>query len=402
MLTERMLQEEFEAEALTGLFSLFEDRSVRYAILRNYESLPYSVGARDIDIVLMPEDLWATTEVVCELAKNMKLRFANYYRDERLTQFVLFRRTTAGEVLELKIDFFTNSQVYGIEAFTAEQMLYDLRHHNGIPVVNEKFIFLDKWLFHLFVGKSVHPKYDAEFAEICQREKDVLTVDLVPLLGKDRVKGLLDSVVSGVASQMPVLSRGTRVYLLARMLANRGLRGAGHFARFLGHRFRNLAAPKGIFLSISGPDGCGKTTVINQVISELKTIYGDDSIEYRHFRPAALPRIADVAKAAHAIETVDKDYSNPHRAKVSGTVGSLARVGYYWLDYLVGYFRSVRPVLLKRHGYAVRSLLLRYDRRSRAKPDRSAKWFPAFRRSPVAVAAIRILHSCGPRRGPSP
>lgn len=344
----RTLRQEFEARVLAGLFSRLENRCVRYAILRNYECLPHSVGARDIDIVVMPEDLQAATEVVCVVAKEMNLRFASYYRDERLTQFMLFQRAETGEVFDLKIDFFTNSQIYGVEASSAAQMLQALRRHNGLPVVHEKYVFLDKWLFHLLVGKPVHPKYDADFFAICQREKNSLTAVLTPLLGKDLANGMIDGVASGAASKMPPLLLGEKIRVLARMLGRQGLRGIGHFAQFLAYRLRNFGRPPGIFLSVSGPDGSGKTTVIDAVIAELQTIYGGDSVIYRHFRPSVLPRIADVAKAARAIETVDKDYANPHRARPSGPAGSLARLGYYYLDYLVGYFRSVRPVLLKR------------------------------------------------------
>lgn len=341
-------RQKFETEVLAVFFARLEDSSLRYAVLRNYEHLPYSVGARDIDLVVMPEDLGVAMVLVSSIANEMNLSIANFYCDERLTQFMLYRRAENGEVLDLKIDFFTNSQVYGIEAFSAERMLRGLRRHNGVPVVHEKYVFLDKWLFHLFVGMPVHPKYDAEFADICLREKDGLLDELEHLLGKGRALELITGVASGTASKMPVLPLGVRVGLLARMLLSRGVRRIGHFARFLCYRLRDLADPKGIFVSVSGPDGSGKTTVIDAVIAELKTIYGSDSVIYRHFRPEALPRIADVAKAAHAIEKVDKDYSNPHRAKPSGKLGSLMRVGYYYLDYLVGYFRSVKPVLLKR------------------------------------------------------
>lgn len=342
------LRQAFEVEALAGLFAGLGSRGVRYAVLRNHESLPHSVGARDIDIVVMPEDLQAAKEAVCALARDMDLLFANHYCDERLTQFAIVRRADSGEVLDLKIDFFTNGQIYGIEAFSALQMLADVRLHHGIPVVNEKFVFLDKWLFHVLVGQPLHPKYDQAFAEICRRERVSLMILLVPLLGEQLGRDLIDGVASGSASAMRPLLRRQRVGLLVKMLVRNGPWGIGHAARFLTHRLRNLIRPKGVFLSVSGPDGSGKTTVIDAVIAQLRTTYGSDSVVYRHFRPAALPRIADVVKAAHAIEKVDADYSNPHRAKPSGFLGSLVRLGYYYSDYLIGYFRSVRPVLLRR------------------------------------------------------
>ena len=55
-----------------------------------------------------------------------------------------------------------------------------------------------------------------------------------------------------------------------------------------------------------------------------------------------------MAKKARAVETVDEGYDRPHRAKPSGLAGSAARLTYYWLDYMGGYFRRVRPVLKRR------------------------------------------------------
>jgi thymidylate kinase len=84
------------------------------------------------------------------------------------------------------------------------------------------------------------------------------------------------------------------------------------------------------------------------VIAQLGAIWGGNAIYYAHFRPTMLPRIAEVAKKARAVEKVDDNYDQPHRAKPSGIAGSAARLVYYWLDYMGGYMRSVRPVLKRR------------------------------------------------------
>jgi len=321
---------------------------VRYAVLRNHESLPYRVGARDIDILVLPENLPMAVDAVRAVAGELDCLFAKYYRDDMICQFTLFKRIDQNQPFELVIDFLTNRQVYGVELLSASQMLQNSRLHNGIHVVAEEYVFLDKWLFNLLVGKPLNSKYDAEFALICARKKNILLPALTPLLGERLALELVESVGAGSASKLAPLAWSKRVALLARVLFQQGIIGARRFAGFLGHRIRDRLSPSGIFISVSGPDGSGKTTVIDKVIADLKTIYGADSVIYRHFRPAALPRIADVAKAARAIETVDSDYSNPHRAQPSGPVGSFVRLAYYYFDYFIGYFRSVRPALIKR------------------------------------------------------
>jgi thymidylate kinase len=340
--------DELESQALAQLFEGLAQAGIRHAVLRNYDSLPRSVGARDIDILLLPDHLESAQAVVCGIAQRLRFAYANYYRDERMVQFALFRRLGSDSFFELKIDFFTNLQVYGVEVLPAIQMLENLRYHNGVPVVRDPFVFLDKWVFHLIVGQPVHAKYNAEFGRICTEHRDELLKLLCGILGSGASTRMFVEIATGNASVMKPLPRGMRLAILARCLLHSPVARARQLLTFLYHRGRNVLAPAGLFMSVSGPDGCGKTTVIDAVISDLDKIYGNGTVVYRHFRPAVLPRIAEVAKAAKALKSVDENYGEPHRANPSGRAGSLARLAYYGLDYLLGYAARVRPVMLQR------------------------------------------------------
>ena len=340
-------QAAFEAEVLEALFAGFATHHLRYAVLRNYESLPHSVGARDIDMVVHPDDLEAASTLVKELAGRMGLRYGNFFSDERLTQFALVGRDDAAGLLQIKIDFFIRSEVYGIEFLSADEMLRDARDYNGVVVVADHVQLLDKWIFHLLVGRPLHPKYDLDFAAIAGPQGPVVTRALRRFLPEDRAAELVTKLADGKGSTL-VLSADERRRALARLCGAQGANALPRTLRFAIFRLRDRLIPHGVFLSVSGPDGSGKTTVIDMVITQLGAIYGEGAVNYAHFRPTVLPRIAEVAKKARAVEKVDVDYDQPHRAKPSGLSGSAARLGYYWLDYMFGYFRSVRPVLKRR------------------------------------------------------
>ena len=340
-------QASFEAQVLKGLFDSFAEHKVRYAVLRNYEMLPNSVGARDIDIVVHPNDLGAACAIVAEIARTIGLCLANYFADERLSQFALVQRDSEGGLQQIKIDFFVRSEVYGIEVLSTADMMDNLRHHNGVAVVADHVLLLDKWLFHLLVGRPLHSKYDADFAAIAQREGAALTAILSRGLPEPRAADLVAALAAGKGSEQFLLG-SERCRALARFWARQGLAALPRSLRFAGFRLRDRLRPHGVFLSVSGPDGSGKTTVIERVVAQLHAIYGNDAVHYAHFRPTMLPRIAEVAKKARAVEMVDVDYGRPHRAKPSGLMGSAARLAYYWFDYLGGYFHSVRPVLKRR------------------------------------------------------
>lgn len=340
-------QAAFEASVLQAMFAGLADLRVRYAVLRNYESLPVSVGARDIDMVVHPRDLIDACKVITGIARRMGLRYGNHFADERLTQFALVGRDATGGLLQIKIDFFIRGEVYGIEFLSAEDMLEGAHLHNGIPVVAAPVLLLDKWLFHLMVGKPLHTKYDTEFAVIARTNGPMLQSHLARFLPDDRAAGLVSVMAVGKGSTL-TLTKPERRRALSRLWRAQGAVAPLRSFGFVWFRLRDRLRPHGVFLSVSGPDGSGKTTVIDMVIAELGMIYGHSAVHYAHFRPTVLPRIAEVAKKAGTLDKVDENYDRPHRATPSGWVGSMARLAYYGLDYLGGYYRSILPVLKRR------------------------------------------------------
>lgn len=337
----------FTSDVLIRLFADFTRAGVRYAVLRNHEQLPFSLDARDLDLIILPADRRKAVDVVIALATDFGLLFSNHYQDERMTQIGLVCRRQEG-LFDLKIDFFTSSQVFGIELLSAEEMMRDLRWHNGLPVVSELVLLLDKFLFHLAVGKALHPKYDRLFGAIARGHRPQLTKSLTPLLGEAAARQCVETIASGNASRLVPLVRGRRLRMLGRMWNGRRAGGLSLMARFLLARVRQRLRPHGLLVSVSGPDGSGKTTVIDLVLAQLRQSAGADSVAYLHFRPKVLPRIAEIARATKAVNEVDTDYSRPHRASPSGFAGSLVRLGYYGMDYVLGYARIVRPALMAR------------------------------------------------------
>lgn len=336
------------ADLLGRLFYDLSLSEVEYAVTRNYEQLPYSVGARDLDIVVVPAHRSKAVQVVARLAKEFGYLFAKYYTDEKLAQLVLTKRTSAG-LAELQIDFITSCQIYGVEFLSAAEMLKDLRWHNGIPVVSQPVVLLDKLLFHLAVGKPLHPKYDMMFAGIAGRSRMALLEKLIPLVGDEDGRQMVNEIRAGRASALQPLSAVQWFTMLVN--AWRTQRAAAYLLlpQFMLNRLYDRVKPSGFWLSVSGPDGAGKTTVIELVLADLALAFGKDGLAHRgHFRPSVLPRIAELAAATGATKTVDVDYSRPHRSPASGLAGSLARLSYYAADYVYGYFRLARPALVDR------------------------------------------------------
>jgi len=341
--------QEFERNLLSTFFSKIDALKLRVAVLRNYETLPERVGSRDIDFVVHVDDWETTDSLIHSLAKECGCRIAKYYRDDMFSSFALVRRLENGELFSLSVDFFCGRRVYGVLLLTSHEMVASVRNYRGVPIVHDPFVFLDKWVYHLIIGQPTPVKYDAVFAKIVANHSSEIEDRLAPMLGRAETQRRLASVREGRSSRLDVLSMHGRLAMLWRLSRKNKIAGLAGVTKFLAYRLRDFLQPTGIFLSISGPDGSGKTTVIERVLRELGTIYGADAVNYMHFRPTLLPRIAEVAQKARAVEMVDENYERPHRAKPSGLAGSAVRLVYYCLDYVGGYFLSVRPMLKRPH-----------------------------------------------------
>lgn len=102
-----------------------------------------------------------------------------------------------------------------------------------------------------------------------------------------------------------------------------------------GHGFRRVTQPAGLTVAFLGIDGAGKSTVIQQVLRELEPVF--PRAAYFHFKPQAILSAAP-----------DDPGGMKHPPGKAGGMSllSVARLGYYLLDYAIGYVTKVWPLRL--------------------------------------------------------
>jgi len=110
-------------------------------------------------------------------------------------------------------------------------------------------------------------------------------------------------------------------------------------------RMRRISFPPGVSIVITGTDGAGKTTVIDQIIPILSVaVHG--KVQREHLRPNWLPPLGVAAGRRKGGD--GGPVTEPHKKKPSGFIGSMLRLAYYWMDYTVGYCIRIVPRIVKR------------------------------------------------------
>jgi thymidylate kinase len=105
---------------------------------------------------------------------------------------------------------------------------------------------------------------------------------------------------------------------------------------------RRVLYPTGFSLAVLGPDGVGKSTVIDGLRRTLLPAFRRTVL--MHFRPYTFEPNRD-----------GPPNTNPHGVKPRAAPLALAKVFYYYFDHLVGHFTKVRPL-------KCRSSLVIFDR----------------------------------------
>lgn len=315
------------AQHISYVIGLLNDQA-DYAVLRNFEGLPDKNTSRDIDIIITSGSLKRVIPSLIKMIDSSGWKIITYLNSDRLITFVCANNKT-GSTEMVQWDFFINTSVFGILLMDATEFLADKKFNGFLYYVDVEGRFLDKYLYNRAVGSPYPEKYH-------QTRKEAEHLPLV----QEKLRSVFG--VKSVEEADKVRGRKLLMRAIAFNLKHRPLKLFLDVMRFLYTFIRNyICSDTGFSIGFTGPDGAGKTTVINLLIDRLGVVFKKAHV-YLHFRPTLFGNLGDVAQSAGVKKDVDRNYDQPHRGGRTNVVSSLLRLAYYSVDYVVGYFLRVK------------------------------------------------------------
>ncbi|MDE7160142.1 MAG: hypothetical protein K2O24_04785 [Muribaculaceae bacterium] len=306
------------------------NENTEYAVMRNFEGLPDSNSARDIDIIIRKKDFRRIKPGLIDIFVRTGWKIVTYLDSDRLITFVC-ARNDGDRTSIMQWDFFVDTSVFGIRLMSADEFLKDRDFNGFLWHLKTDSQFLDKYLYDRAVGASYPEKYRS--TREAAKDSPVVRKKIAEVLGSDSVE---------VCDRMP--GRKMLLHAVGHNLRRRPFGFIGGVANFLRTFTGNyLRSRTGFSMGFTGPDGSGKTTVIDRTIERLGEVFGT-AHAYYHFRPALFGNLGEVAHSAGIKKEVDRNYSDPHRGGKTGKLSSLARLGYYSVDYVLGYLARVKTM----------------------------------------------------------
>jgi thymidylate kinase len=325
------------SDFVDAVFAAFEDAGIRYCVLHAWDSLPDGLPS-DLDIGVHPEDKSKIPVVLRRLTRKGFLAvdchlyevaawsfiFSWFWGHERLAvvlDIIVEYRTRWGTLVSGQDlvagrtrlrSFWIPAPETALQYLLAKRTLKKTFLDDHREEIRRSTIELGRPRSEAIAAKLFGEKLKGRVVDACQQDS------LNSLTGE-----LRSALFWNVVSRRP----WNTVLCLAAEACRIGLR---------------IAQPTGVFLAFLGPDGSGKSTVLNKLLDQ--PWFEFQSRRVFHWRPQCIAKKPDLGPV-----------TDPHGKPARGSIGSCVRLFGFVLDYWAGYIFTIRPKL-------VRSGLVIFDR----------------------------------------
>lgn len=339
---------ETHAAILRKLLDDFEEKKIRYVILKNDNGLPFQNKAKDVDIVIEPGKYSSAAGIITKVYKLYGIQYYKVHKFERLRCWYGFN---IEKPLAIHIDLLEGFLHKGFELLPFDLIFqHAYKNQNGVYVLDEAFGNIILLLHSTICYHRIKEKYRLQIQYAYSRQRNEFIKIFERLFCKKACQKWISLLDKSDFDDIEQNGRWFSHQSKKRLILKRPLFTLWNVVDFLWEKLLRIGANVArynIFISVQAPDGTGKTTFIKSFTERLGFFYvcdPSDLCKIYHFRPEIFPNLGAAGEKMGVMKQ-DKNFTIPHRAKSVGVISSFLRMSYYWLDYLIGI-----PVILRKNA----------------------------------------------------
>ena len=325
---------QIKASVARALIAALSDECKAYCILSGYQQLPDSFDS-DIDFMVDKEDFRRLPHIIETLSLQTDTKLFQSIEHEITGRAYLLASLSSNGVTFIQLDSASDYRHFDSLWLRSSEVLPARRWHPRgfwIPSPAHEFAYylvkrINKSEFTPQHGSILRRLY-AEDPSGCN---EMIARFWRPQIQRNALIQMANSndwspLIADLETFHEELMRNTGESSLQKVasIPSRGL-------HFLGRVVR----PTGGFVALMGPDGCGKSTVLNAISQQFAPAFRN--IQRFHMRPYLLGR-ANSAKGP---------VTDPHGQPPRGMLASVAKVFYFAADYVFGYLLKILPALIR-------------------------------------------------------
>lgn len=328
--------EQLKFSMLREFFKVLESADVRYCVVGDTRTVA-AVLSSDVDIVVSGSDLSCIPALINHFCATNDCLLVQAIQHEQTATYYAIAIRSEGTPLYLHFDVCSDYYRHGRRLLPADEILIgNYRSQLGVRIPKESAAFM----YYLLKKIDKRALSAEQFQYLCWGWKASRSEAQEALL---RFWNSHDVALLAAALDACDLDAITPwIPHLRSELRKRLPFSPADYARELRRLGLRIVRPTGLHIAVLGPDGSGKSSVINELTSSAAGAFR--RTRSYHLRP-------HFCRPAAVAEPV----TNPHGSKERTLLGSLAKLLLWGSDYLASYVSCILPML-------VQSTLVVFDR----------------------------------------
>jgi hypothetical protein len=320
---------------ISGIFARLEREGVQYCVMHGYEDLT-STADSDIDCII---DHRTSLVDLIRYVEQSDLTLLQVFQHESTCHYLVFYSAAAD--LFLHLDISTDYRRNGRQFFTGEEILAARHVHNDVwkPSPAHEFGYY-------LVKKVAKGSLERVHTDTLSRLYDLDPQGCTEQIGRFWPAESARILQEAARSNSWQLVRDRQERLRHTLIRPSGRRIRREWIQYmvpeLLRRFRRFKEPTGAHVVLLGPDGVGKSSVVQRVLQDMTPAFRH--VAGHHLLPGLVRR-----------KPVYSSSTDPHAIPARSLPLSLLKSAYWLAEYSLGYLLRIRPKL-------VRSTFVLFDR----------------------------------------
>lgn len=317
-----------QREMLRRFCELLDRSGIQHVILSGYQGVLENIDS-DVDFLVSEEDFARLPKLLASADLGPDVRLLQILRHETTACFYVLASQLGERLVFLQPDSAASYRLLGRLWLSSEKVLSSRRKLGDrlwapSPAVGFEYILIK----HL-VGLDLGDKHVDRLRRLMAESPEACNEVLERLIPAERIPRLTDAIskcdMTWIEDNMRFLKRALLKTRHVEPLFSRLLSGF----RDLWRRIQRVLEPAGLVVAVLGPDGAGKTTIIEHLEHELEPAF-------RRTRRFHLRPHFGAARGGPPMK-------DPHGQKPRGWVTSVLKTLLVIADYWVGWILFVLP-----------------------------------------------------------
>ncbi len=297
--------------------------SIDYIVSNGYKDLYIEVlKTNDVDILIKKTDFKKIETILKAFCEIENCKIVQIYHQEVFAKNIFLYKEATEEILNL--DLYGKLHKNNNEFFTELEIFGQKKYYKEVSILNTHQEF-----FYYFIKKISKPNFSIEvFSYIRnlyledQNNCDSALREHLKITGESISSAFLNDDFYFIENNMEIiLSDLDKKNVTLNYWINDKLR-----------ILKRILKPTGISIAFLGPDGSGKTTIINGLLNSNLPFRRTD---YFHLKPIYPKNKSEVVT------------SNPHQYEPYNVFKSIAKLIYFVWQYNIGWIKNIIPLKIK-------------------------------------------------------